>query len=418
MNQFFATVQNVLNLGATVILPIMITIMALFFRMNFVKALKAALLVSVGFAGLNLVTGLLSTTINPAVEYYSAIGTGFTVVDIDGAGFGAQWAAPFAALVVIVGVILNVLLIRFTNLRILNIDIWNYVKFLVPGSIAWAIWGNFWLGFAISLATSVIALYLSQLFASKSKWEEYFGLEGTTCTTFDFITGAWWVFELINKVIDLIPGLNKLNLNMQERETDSKWSILGEPVFAGLFVGILLALITKQPYGTVLTMGFGMAAVMFLLPRMVSIMMEGLSSVGIAMKDYAQKKMGGGKELLIGMDVATGLGDSCAITTSIISMPIVVLLAFIFPGLNYFPIMQLSGIYAAVMAAMVAKGNLIRSTILMAVYNMVIFITASFMQPEFTIMMEKLGIPAGNCTMGIFDPIALLVTIANRLFGG
>lgn len=74
--------QTMINMGAVSLLPIMILILGLVFRMKFGAALKAGLFVGIGFQGLSLVVSLLTTAIQPVSEYYQKLGSGFTTVDL------------------------------------------------------------------------------------------------------------------------------------------------------------------------------------------------------------------------------------------------------------------------------------------------------------------------------------------------
>jgi len=53
---FFRTIQDA---GAVVMLPIIITIFGMIFRLSFAKAFRSGLTVAIGFAGINLVINLL-----------------------------------------------------------------------------------------------------------------------------------------------------------------------------------------------------------------------------------------------------------------------------------------------------------------------------------------------------------------------
>ena len=70
MDKLIEIVQTITGMGASAILPIIITIIGLVFRMKLGDAIKAGLTVGVGFIGLTLVVGLLNTSLDPAVEYY------------------------------------------------------------------------------------------------------------------------------------------------------------------------------------------------------------------------------------------------------------------------------------------------------------------------------------------------------------
>jgi PTS system galactitol-specific IIC component len=54
------------GLGASVMMPIIIAIFAMALGAKFGKALRAGLLVGVGFIGLNTMIGLLGSTLGPA----------------------------------------------------------------------------------------------------------------------------------------------------------------------------------------------------------------------------------------------------------------------------------------------------------------------------------------------------------------
>ena len=56
------------DLGASVMMPIIIMLIALALGVSFPKALRSGLTLGVGFIGLNLVVGLLGNTIGPAAE--------------------------------------------------------------------------------------------------------------------------------------------------------------------------------------------------------------------------------------------------------------------------------------------------------------------------------------------------------------
>ena len=61
MEQVFS---YIISLGASVMMPIIFTVIGLCIGMKFGKALKSGLFVGVGFVGLGVVTALLTTNFN------------------------------------------------------------------------------------------------------------------------------------------------------------------------------------------------------------------------------------------------------------------------------------------------------------------------------------------------------------------
>lgn len=390
MDTLFNIFKSITDMGATAILPLIITVLGLVFRMKIGSAIKSGLLVGVGFLGLTLVVNLLNSSLQPAVDYYAKTGSGFTIADIGWPAVGAaSWVAPFAALTIPLGLLLNLALVRLRWTKTLNVDIWNYMHFLIPGALAYFLFDSFWIGLIVALVMSVIALFIGDLIAKR--WQDYFGLEGTTCTTVIYSAWGYPIPWLVNKVIDLIPGVNKWNVSLDK--INKKIGVLGEPVIIGFIVGLILGLITKRPVTEIVPMAVGIAGVMVLMPKVVAVMMDGLSPIGKSAKDFMIKRMGKNANLNIGMDISLGLGDPATITTTVVSIPIVMLFALILPGVQFFPIgLLMSVTYISVMCTMASKGNLFRSIVSTVVFCIITFYLAGYVAPGATHMLTSAGV--------------------------
>lgn len=409
--------QGFINLGAAVMLPVVIAILGIFFRMKIGQAIKSGLLVGIGFQGLCLAVNLLTTTIEPVMDYYEEIGSGYDVLEIGFAALGgAAWTVPFAVFAIPAIVIINLILVRTKLTKVLNVDIWNYMHFLVPGALAYALFGSAIIGFLVTLACAVVALFFAQWEAPE--WGEFYGLDGTTCTTLSFCAWVYPISKLINKIIDKIPGLNKVDLSMDK--IGSKLGVLGDPAVIGLFVGAFLSLLTKQSFGTLCTISMGVAAVMVLIPRMVSIMMEGLSPLGSKANEYMQSKLGDDAEIYIGMDIALGLGDPCCITCTAIMIPVTVLMAFIVPDMRFFPLGILAEVcYLAPMCVLTSKGNVFRTLVSMAIIMFATLFFANMFAGEATQMMSVTGVSFDSMVTAShfgWNPGNLIVSLIHKLF--
>jgi len=390
MDSVINIIHTIFNLGASAILPIVIALLGIFFRMKFSEAIKSGLMVGVGFIGLTLVVKLLSSSLEPAVSHYAKLGSGYTILDVGWPAVGAaSWVAPFAALAIPLGLAINLLLVRLKLTKTMNVDIWNYMHFLIPGALAYFLFGSFWIGLGITLVMSVIALFIGDLIAKR--WQDYFGLEGTTCTTIIYSGWGIPIAMLVNKIIDFIPGLNKMDISLET--ANRRLGVLGTPIIIGFLVGILLAALTRQDLTVTINMAMGIAAVMVLMPKVVSVLMDGLSPIGKAAKNFMTKRMGPGSELNIGMDIALGLGDATTITTTVISIPLVILCALILPGIQFFPVgLLMSVCYISVGCTMASKGNLLRSIISTVVFCVITLYLAAYVAPGATKMLNSAGV--------------------------
>lgn len=411
--------QEFINLGAAVMLPVVIALLGLFFRMRPTQAIRAGLLVGIGFQGVVLTINFLLATIQPALDYYTAMGSGYDIAEIGFAALGgASWTTPFAVFAIPAIVIVNIILLRLKITKVLNVDIWNFMHFLVPGALAYVLFDNAVVGFLVSLSLSVVTLFVAERVAPK--WGEFFGLEGTACTCLGYIVYEYPMSRLINWIVDRIPGLNKIDLDLDT--LSQKLGILGDPAIIGLFVGAFLGIMTQQAPTQVIAMSMGMAAVMVLLPRMVAIMMEGLTPIGTGANQFVKDHIDPDANIYVGMDIALALGDPCCITCTAIMIPVTVGLAFLVPDMRFFPAAILAEVcYVAPMAVLASKGNVFRTLLCMTAFMFLMLFFANMFAPYATQMLNACGIDFGGNMVTAshfgYNPGNLLVSFAAKLMG-
>lgn len=277
MEMFSHTVQSILNVGAVALLPLMILLLGLLFKVNFIKALKSGLMVGIGFQGLQLVVGFLVATLTPIIKHYSGTGTGFSIADVGWETLSAAaWATQFTAIIIPLGLVVNFLLIRLKVIKTLNVDIWNYWHLLRSSAILSLILTllgisgvtNYGISIAFGVLLSVFICYVGDKVAPY--WQEYFGLEGTTCTTILQILTTLPIALAVNAVIDKIPGVRKINISFET--IGDKVGSIADPTIIGAMLGAFLGIITGQPLPVIIKTSVGLAAAITLTPRMVKLL--------------------------------------------------------------------------------------------------------------------------------------------------
>ena len=87
----------ILSLGATVFVPIVLIILGTVMGQGFLKAVRSALTVGVGFIGLNLAISLISERLEPAVQQIiERFGIELSIIDI---GSGAAGGIAFSTVI-------------------------------------------------------------------------------------------------------------------------------------------------------------------------------------------------------------------------------------------------------------------------------------------------------------------------------
>ncbi len=192
--------QGFINMGASTLLPFVIAILGIFFGMKIGRAIKAGLLVGIGFQGFILAVNLLITSVTPAMQYYKDLGSGYDTLEIGFAALGAaSWTTPFAVLVIPAIIIANLILVRLKVTKVLNVDIWNFMHFLVPGALAYALTKNAVIGFIVAFACGMAVLFFGQWIAKP--WQESSDLKEQHVHGLCFVAWAYPICYLLNKII-------------------------------------------------------------------------------------------------------------------------------------------------------------------------------------------------------------------------
>lgn len=360
MDSLLAGVQYVLNLGPTVILPIAILIIGLIFGTGFKNAFKAGITIGIGFVGVNLVISVLTGNLGPAAQQMvERFGLNLTVIDAGWpAAAAASWASPVAAILIPICLLVNIALLMLKWTKTLDIDIWNYWHFIAAGATGYIVTNSWVVAILMAVIYEILVLKIADWTAPLI--QKYFGLEGISLPTGS--TAAFGpIGILVGWLITKIPGLGKLHADPESIQ--KRFGIFGEPMMMGLILGAIIGLLAGYDVGGVTQIAISMAAVMFLMPRMVKILMEGLIPISEAARNFLQKRYGD-REVYIGLDAALSVGHPSVIATALILVPITIFIAIILPGNKVLPFGDLATIpfYIAFVVAFL-RGNIVHSVI-------------------------------------------------------
>lgn len=398
----------ILNLGSSVVMPIIITILGLILGQKFSKAFRSGMTIGVGFIGINLVIGLMGDYVSPAAKaMVERFGLELSVIDV---GWPVSSSIAFATQIVpfvfIVCFAINIFMLATNMTKTLNIDIWNYWHFILTGSLVQFMTGSMIAGIIASGVTFIIIMKMADY--SAPKVQEYFGLPGVSLPHTETVSWAP-IMILLDKIYDKIPGFNKIHLDGESIQ--KKFGILGDPMVLGLILGTLIGILAGYQPNAVVTLAVNMAAVMFILPRMVRILMEGLMPLSEDAKKFLAKKFPG-KEVNIGLDAAVATGSPMVISTALLMIPITLFLAVILPGNKLLPLVDLSTLpFFMIWPVVASKGNLFRSLISGTLMMIAILYIGTNLAPTVTMIAHStnFAFPEGASAVSSLDVGAHLV---------
>ncbi len=320
------------DLGATAMLPIVIFVIGVAFRVKVGQALKSAIRVGIGIFGLNMMIGVAVDNIMPVgTGLVERAGINLPIIDV---GVGVEILSAFnfkyAGLMIPLGILLNIIMLALRWTKTVNVDVWNFWSWLLSAQFVYLVTNSYvwaWVAFFVTGALSLI-------FGDKQapKMHEAYGLEGISfCHPMSTVYALPAPF--FNKIFDAI-GLDKIKADPASLQ--AKLGMFGDTTVIGAVIGFILAVIAGLGIGGGLQTAIALAAIIILFPQVISYLVEGLIPISNAARSYLQEKYGD-KEYYIGLDCAIGVGQPANIVANVLMIPLIFVLAAILPGVKMLP---------------------------------------------------------------------------------
>lgn len=432
MEAIKAIYDFITGFGPSVMMPIIVTLLALILGAKFGKALRAGITVGIGFIGINLVIGLLFQYLGPAAEgMVKNWGVSLTAIDV---GWPVAAAIAFGTdigrVIFIVGLLVNIIMLVTRLTKTVDIDLWNYWHWAFSGSLVYVVTGNFWLGILASVIHAALSLIIADLTAPRIKeyfnWPDISIPQGFAAMSMLLVWPIIWLFDRI--------GFQKESNDTEGKAPDvtairERFAFFGEPVLVGLVLGIVIGILAYLPADLTLTdkltrilqLAMGAAAVMLLLPRVVGILMEGLIPLSEQAREFLQTRFAG-RSFYIGMDSALLIGEPTTLTVGFILVPITLLLAVILPGNRMLPFGDLAATpFFIAMLTPYARGNFWRTLVGGTIIMILLMYMGSIWTPVITATAQSIGyaFPEGAAQItGFANPLAWILTMLSQLLFG
>ena len=407
----------IISLGASVMMPILFTIIGLCIGMKFGQALKSGLYVGVGFVGLGIVTALLTTNFGTPLSDISSL------YDLQLKVFDMGWPAAAAvayntavgALIIPICLAINFLLLVTGCTRTVNIDLWNYWHFAFIGAVAYFVMGQSlaW-GYFAAIICYIITLVVADRTAESFQgyYEKLDGISIPQPFCQSFVPFAW----LLNKGLDKIPGFDRLDIDAEGLKR--KFGVLGEPLVLGVIVGALIGILAQMDVKKILFLGVTMGAVMELIPRITRLFIDGLMPISEKTKEVVAKRFHG-RRVYIGMSPALVIGHPTTLVVSLLLIPMALFLAVILPGNEFLPLASLAGMfYLFPLVLPITRGNVVKTFIIGLVALAIGLYFVTDMAPAFTLAAKSVFEQTGDKAAQIPDGfLAGSLDFASSLYG-
>lgn len=400
------------NFGSAIVVPFIIFIIALIFRVKPAKAFLSALYAGVSLEGFSLIIGAYTPIITPLVQNMSKVMSNVTGVELNTFDVGWQatsvvaFATSAGMIYLGLGIALQTILflVKWTNIFQPS-DLWNNYSYIVWGAMVIFKTHNFALGIACMILLNLYSLLISELVAKR--WSKYYNYPNCTIIAMHNVEPA--IFAIVIDPILNLLGLNKVKLN--PKSIEKKLGFIGEPMTLGFILGGIIGILgnvgkltSMAGWGSVFTAAIATAAIMAIFPKIASMFAQAFAPITEAARVFM--KNSGDREWYIAVNDAVGYGEPATLTSGLLLIPIMVVIATVLPGNQVLPVVDLLAIpYMVQGLVAVYKGNMSKILVAGVIWFSLGLLMCTYTAPLFTDVARNAGfaIPAGAAMITSFN---------------
>lgn len=388
MQTLLYIVKYIVNLGAAVFLPLIMFIIGLIFGLKPGKAFRSGVMLGIAFTAVStFISALLVGQIAPAAKaMINSTGSNLTSLDVGWtAASMISWAWPFAATIFPLQIIINLIMLWRNWTNTLNVDLWNVWTKIFVAAVTYVFTKNLLLSYIIAGIIVIIELKLGDYMAVRV--QKTTGIPDVTCTH----SGMMSLLPVMPIVwlVDRIPGLK--NAKFDAESLKKKIGFLGEPAILGIIMGIVIGLLAGYKVSATLGLAIQVATVMVVLPRLASLFSEALIPISEAATEFMKKRFPG-RKCYIGLDWPILTANPAVVTSSVLLIPILILLAVILPGNRTFPFGDVAN-FACLMIgpAVLFDGDILKTCIVGIPILIVTLYSSTAISQTFTSLAKSVG---------------------------
>ncbi|SDI93023.1 PTS galactitol transporter subunit IIC [Alteribacillus bidgolensis] len=377
--------QYILDLGASVFVPLIMIIVGIAVRMKWKEAFSAGIILGVAFAGMGVVIGFMLDALTPAGQgLVERTGIELNVVDAGWTSLATlAWAWPLAFLMFPLQMGVNAILLVMNKTETLNVDLWNVWGKILTAVLVIGVTNNVALAFVIAAIQMVAELLIADV--NQKHIEKVTGIPGVTVSHGMMIFG---VFLLpFNWLLSKVPLFDR---HIDANTLKEKFGAFAENHVMGFIIGVLLGIAAGYTVPETLTLAIQAAAALTLFPMVAKLFMQALSPLSDAISEFMKSRFKH-RKLNIGLDWPILAGSNELWVAVIVWVPITLLYAIILPGNNVLPFAGIINISMAAPALIITGGNLLRMIILGIITTPVFLYIATGFAPTITQLAQDTG---------------------------
>lgn len=382
--------QPLIDLGAAPMMTIVLTLIALAFKVKPTRALEGGVKLGIAITGIGAIIDMLTNAFSSAMaDFVARTGLSLNITDVGWAPLATiTWGSPYTLYFLLVLVIVNVIMLVWKKTDTLDVDIFDVWHLAFVG--LFAIWSGANLLIATVLVIFIGVLKIINSDLMKPTFNDLLDApENNPMTTTHMNYMMNPIIMVFDKIFDKIfPWLDKYDFDAAK--LNNKVGFWGSKFAIGIYLGIFVGLLAGQNPTEIFELSFTAAVSLELFSLIGQWFIDSIEPLSQGITDFASKRLKG-RTLNIGLDWPFLAGRAEIWAAANILAPIMLLEAVVLPG-NY--LLPLGGIIAmGVTPALlvVTRGRIIRMIVIGAIELPVFLWAGTLAAPFVTNMAKNIG---------------------------
>lgn len=384
-----------INLGAAPLMTIVLTLIALLFKVKFSEALKGGLKLGIALTGISAIINILTSAFSNALtEFVELTGISLTITDVGWAPLATiTWGSPYTLYFLLLVVLVNIVMIFLNKTNTLDVDIFNIWHLSIVGLFAMYMGANLFVTTVLIVFISILKIINSDLM--KPTFNDLLDAppeNPMTTTHMNYLMNP--IVMLFDKFFDkFLPILDKYDFDAAK--LNNKIGFWGSKFAIGIYLGIFVGLLAQQSPTEIFTLSFTAAVCLELFSLIGSWFIEAVEPLSQGIANFANEKLGG-RQFNIGLDWPFIAGRAEVWAAANVLAPIMLIMALFLPGNGLLPLGGIIAMGLTPALLVVTRGKIIRMIIIGTIVLPTFLWSGTLIAPYVTEAATSIGaFPAG-----------------------
>lgn len=379
--------QPLIDLGAAPMMTIVLTLIALLFKVKPSRALEGGLKLGIAITGIGAIIDMLTNSFSQAMaDFVERTGLSLNITDVGWAPLATiTWGSPYTLYFLLVLVIVNVIMLIWKKTNTLDVDIFDVWHLAFVG--LFAIWCGANLLIATVLVVFIGILKIINSDLMKPTFNDLLDAPDNnpmTTTHMNYMMNP--IIMVFDKIFDKVfPWLDKYDFDAAK--LNNKVGFWGSKFAIGIYLGIFVGLLAGQNPTEIFELSFTAAVSLELFSLIGQWFIDSIEPLSQRITDFASKRLKG-RTLNIGLDWPFLAGRAEIWAAANILAPIMLLEAVILPGNALLPLGGIIAMGVTPALLVVTRGRIIRM-IVIGTIELPLFLWAGTLAAPFVTNMAK-----------------------------